>query len=303
MWCTGTWCCRRYEELWRERSNARAEFRRRHPRRNGRRGAPFPEELEEMPAFAQWFTDEIEARKHEGVVIPDDVEDSSKPPLLQAQRFKSMYSYGYHYRVKSAEESLTKTCDSGVAAVFRRPCRAGRRDENMVDASLEYIGQILEIVELNYGRHCTVLLVCDWVKANYRGRTATVKKDEWGFTIANFNTLVPYGYESFAFPVHCDQVFFSDEEDEPGWKVVLRTEVRGRRIDSEMQEEEEVEMFAMGADADYIGLRVPEIIPEGNPNPLSSGRNIRLNHVLNDVVEEQGMVFDRDVGESSDVNE
>ena len=102
-----------------------------------------------------------------------------------------------------------------------------------------------------------MVLVCDWVKANYRGRTATVKKDEWGFTLANFNTMVPFGYESFAFPIHCDQVFFSDEEDQPGWKVVLRTEVRGRRIDSEMEAEEEPEMFAMGSDADFAGLRAP----------------------------------------------
>ena len=69
------------------------------------------------------------------------------------------------------------------------------------------------------------------MKANYRGRNATVKKDEWGFTMANFNALVPHGYESFAFPIHCEHVFFSDDEDEPGWRVVLRTEVRGCRID------------------------------------------------------------------------
>jgi hypothetical protein len=72
-----------------------------------------------------------------------------------------MYAYGYHFQVKSAEDSITKTCDSGVVAFFHMPCRSGRRDENLVDANLEYIGQILEIVELNYGRHCTVLLVCN----------------------------------------------------------------------------------------------------------------------------------------------
>lgn len=109
-----------------------------------------------------------------------DVEDSLKPPSLQAQRFRSMYAYGYHYRVKSAEENVNRTCDSGVAAVFRRPCRSGRRDQNPMNATLEYIGQIQEILEVNYGGHCTVILVSDWVKANYRGRTATVKKDEWG---------------------------------------------------------------------------------------------------------------------------
>ena len=104
---------------------------------------------------------EVDARIGEGQKVSDDVEDTSRPPSLQAQRFKSMYAYGYHFRVKSAEEAITKTCDSGVAAFFRRPCRSGRRDVNSVDANLEYIGQILEIVELNYGRHCTVLLVCD----------------------------------------------------------------------------------------------------------------------------------------------
>ena len=48
-----------------------------------------------------------------------------------------------------------------------------------------------------------MLFVCDWVKANYRGRNATIKKDEWRFTMANFRALVPFGYESFAFPIHC----------------------------------------------------------------------------------------------------
>jgi len=256
-----------------------------------------------MPPFAQWFRTEIEARKQGGESIAEDVEYTSNLPSLQAQRFKSMYAYGYHYRVKSAEDSITKTCDSGVAAFFRRPCRSGRRDLNVIDANLEYIGQILEIVELNYGRHCTVLLVCDWVKANYRGRNATVKKDEWGFTLANFNTMVPFGYESFAFPIHCDQVFFSDVEDEPGWKFVLRTEVRGRIVHNDIEEDDQIPMFAMGANVDFEGLRAPEILPETHQDPLPTGRNIRLNDILNEVMGEPAMVFDRDVGESSEEDE
>lgn len=283
-----------------ERNQARAEFRSRHPQRNGRRGAPYPVELAELPTFPEWLRMDIEEKKEQGIEIPDEVDDTSRPPSLQAQRFKSMYAYGYHYRVKSAEETITKTCDSGVAAFFRRPCRSGRHNENLVEANLEYIGQILEIVELNYGRHCTVLLVCEWVKANYRGRSATVRKDEWGFTLANFNNMVPFGYESFSFPVHCDQVFFSDEEDEPGWKVVLRTEVRGRRIDNEMEDPDEHPMFSMGSDYDFEGLRVPESIPERNPDPLPTGRNIQINEIINAVVEEEAVVFDRDIGESSE---
>ena len=256
-----------------------------------------------MQSFPEWLRVEVDERKAQGQEVTDDVEDTSRPPSLQAQRYKSMYAYGYHYRVRNAEEAITKTCDSGVAAFFRRPCRAGRRYGNSVDANLEYIGQILEIVELNYGRHCTVILVCDLVKANYRWRNATVKKDKWGFTIANFNAMVEYGYESFAFPVHCDQVFFSDEEEEPGWKAVLRTKVRERRVDSEMEEQDEIPMFAMGADSDFEGLRAPEELPEINPNPLPTGRNVRLNEVIHDVVEEEAVVFDRDLGESSEEGE
>ena len=172
-----------------------------------------------------------------------------------------------------------------------------------MNATLEYIGQIQEIVEVNYGGHCTMVLICEWVKANYRGRNATVKKDEWGFTLANFNSLVLFGYESLAFPINCDQVFFSDVEEEPGWKVVLRTEVRGRRVDTAMEGEEETEMFQMGDNADYEGLRTSAILPDTIPDPVSTGRNIRMNDILGEGIQEADDVFDRDVGESSEDEE
>ena len=97
--------------------------------------------------------------------------------------------------------------------------------------------------------------------------------------------------------------FFSDEEDQPGWKVVLRTEVRGRRVDSEIEEQDEIPMFAMGADSDFEGLRAPEELPEFNPDPLPTGRNVRLNEIMNEVVEEEAAAFDRDLGESSEEGE
>ena len=184
------------------------------------------------------------------------------------------------------------------SSFFKRPCRSGRRDQNASHATVEYIGQIQEIVELDYGRHCTVVLICDWVKANYRGRNVTVKKDEWGFTVANFSSLLPFGADSFAFPINCDQVFFSDAEEELGWKVVLRTEVRGRRIDSKAEEQEETELFRMGDRTEFEGLHATATVPESNPDPISTGRNVRMNKVLGEGIEEVDDVFDRDVGES-----
>jgi len=34
--------------------------------------------------------------------------------------------------------------------------------------------------------------------------------------MGNFEALVPFGYESFSFPIHCQQVVFSNNKDELG---------------------------------------------------------------------------------------
>jgi hypothetical protein len=51
--------------------------------------------------------------------------------------------------------------------------------------------------------------------------------------LENFNSTMPVGPKSFAFPTQCQQVFFSSDENwnvERGgdWKVICGTEVRGR---------------------------------------------------------------------------
>jgi len=107
--------------------------------------------------------------------------------------------------------------------------------------------------------------------------------------MANFGALVPSGYDSLVFPVHCQQVFFSDDEDEPGLKVVLRTEVRGHRVDVRMEEEEEPPMFAMGQDSNFEGLQVPVEDPETYPNAIQ-GRDIQMNEFFNRYVEEPAVI-------------
>jgi hypothetical protein len=47
-------------------------------------------------------------------------------------------------------------------------------------------------------------LDCNWVKVNFQGNVAMVKRDKWGFTLANFTSLVPFGRESFAFLVRVE---------------------------------------------------------------------------------------------------
>jgi hypothetical protein len=84
-----------------------------------------------------------------------------------------------------------------------------------VVAPVEYVGNVQEILEVNYKSLYVIILVCTWAKANYRGPLATTKKDKWGFTLANFNSMVPFGPEAFVLPTHVDQVFYCDARRDP----------------------------------------------------------------------------------------
>jgi hypothetical protein len=48
-----------------------------------------------------------------------------------------------------------------------------------------------------------------------------MKQDEYGFTLLKFDRVILYSVNSFAFPLHVQQIFFANEVDKYGWKVVL----------------------------------------------------------------------------------
>jgi hypothetical protein len=89
----------------------------------------------------------------------EDVTRLSNGPSPRAKKYRSMWAFGNHYRVASTEAHL-KTCDSGVATTFNRPCISGVRDRNPIVASIEYVGNLEEILELNYGGLQVTVLAC-----------------------------------------------------------------------------------------------------------------------------------------------
>lgn len=124
----------------------------------------------------------------------------------------------------------------------------------MMDTDVEFVGHIEEILELNYRIHCLVVLVCDFVRSNYRGENATIKKDQWGFTLANYRRR--FGnicQDSFAFSCHCEQIFYLEATESPGWRVVLKKDVRGRRVVLDDGEDVDAELFCMGEDEEFAG--------------------------------------------------
>ena len=271
---------RRYEEVVTERGQDREQYRREQRRRGRRTRFAYPASLSKILEFAQWVIEEVRRDQQVGGILDPMVVDTARGPLNVAHAYKSMYAFGNHYRVLSSEQPL-RTCDSGVAATFKQVCRNGSRDVNQVNADVEYVGHIEEILELNYRRHCVVVLVCDFVKANYVGENATIKRDKWGFTLANYDKR--YGTicrDSFAFPRHCEQVFFSKDKESPGWRVVLRKEVRGRRVIPNSEGDEDAQLFAMGQDDDFEGLRPDREVGEQEVEMAETGEDVILQPVM-----------------------
>ena len=80
---------------------------------------------------------------------------------------------------------------------------------------------------------------------------------------------------------------------------MLRTEVRGRRVENSTPETEASMLFARGRDTDHDGLRPPHDISEEIPARPETARELQREAIFQQAVEEDGL-FDRDLGESSD---
>jgi len=67
------------------------------------------------------------------------------------------------------------TMDSIVVLTFTTMCKSSGPDSSPIKAVLEYVGWVEEILELDYGTTCIIVLFCNWVKANYKGTIMTMK--------------------------------------------------------------------------------------------------------------------------------
>ena len=183
---------------------------------------------------------------------------------------RKMYAFGMHFRVRGAEGGLI-TRDSCVVASFTRQRPWGLRNGRPIETTEEYVGYIEEILELDYRNHCTTVLVCDWVCPSVDPRHPNITRDQYGFTVANFNHMDGKVHaNSFAFSLHCQQVFFSNDPTRPGWKVVCRTDVRGRR--GQVQTNQCLpHIIDVGHDADFLGLQPQMEDVEPTREPATDG--------------------------------
>jgi hypothetical protein len=136
-----------------------------------------------------------------------------------------MKAYGNHFTVDDPTTVQLQTYNSGFASIFHVPTEDAR------EVSINYVGVLKDILKLDYRPlHTHVnLMKCEWMKkADNRGNN-TYAQDEAGFLLVNFCHKLPRMADPFIFPTHATQVFFSDDQKKPGWKVVLRKEACSKR--------------------------------------------------------------------------
>ena len=83
-------------------------------------------------------------------MIDEDVLVLSLLPFSQTTLYCSMYAFGNHICVHTAEGILT-TVDYVVAATFFQHCQSSVHDTNFKAANLEYVRWMEEILAVDYG--------------------------------------------------------------------------------------------------------------------------------------------------------
>ena len=149
----------------------------------------------------------------------------SKKLAQKATRYTRVTAFGKHFRVEDESTTHFVSYNTGVASIFHE------LSSHMEDSSVNYMGVLKDILELDYGALSTriILLRNEWVKTQDNRGNPTYTRDESGFLVVNCRHKLPRMQYPFIFPSQATQVFFLDVPRRPGWKVVLCKEARARR--------------------------------------------------------------------------
>jgi hypothetical protein len=81
--------------------------------------------------------------------------------FLQVHLFPSMWAYGHHFHTEYVDEGyITKDC--GVKVEFDQSSRVSHHDENLIEGKLGYIGNIQDIMQVDFSSFQCVNFCCKW---------------------------------------------------------------------------------------------------------------------------------------------
>ncbi|RID50398.1 hypothetical protein BRARA_H01129 [Brassica rapa] len=133
--------------------------------------------------------------------------------------------------------------NSGVYYEATTMCRSSARDTSQVVDVVSYYGRVVDIILLDYNAFYVPIFRCQWaVKGN------GVKVED-GFTLVNFNhSHISFAKDPFILASQATQIFYSRENDESSWYVVMKGP--SRRYSNEKVEDLHAEVGPLPSDMD-----------------------------------------------------
>ncbi|XP_020874040.1 uncharacterized protein LOC110226484 isoform X2 [Arabidopsis lyrata subsp. lyrata] len=149
-------------------------------------------------------------------------------PRSSARSYTGYIVNGQRFHTTSVSK---QSQNSGVFYEATAMCRASAKDTSQVADLVTYYGRVIDIILLDYNVFYIPIFRCQWA---VRGNEVKV---EDGFTLVNLNqSQVSFMKDPFILASQAKQVFYSKENDESGWCVVLRGP--SRRYSEEVEEDE-----------------------------------------------------------------
>ncbi|KAH6757747.1 hypothetical protein C2S51_038655 [Perilla frutescens var. frutescens] len=173
-------------------------------------------------SFADWFAQKV----NEGLQFYDESSKARDLKLLAGRpnfigmKYKKFLVNGFRFHTKVLE-SKRKTQNCGVRVKAATPSFSSTRDQNPILGELDHYGILNNIIELDYGYGCRIVLFdCDWVSSGSR-----LKQDVDGFTLAKFLNVTRHN-EPFILASQAEQVFYVQDPTQQDWQVVVSTTAR-----------------------------------------------------------------------------
>ncbi|CAL5432760.1 unnamed protein product [Camellia sinensis] len=134
----------------------------------------------------KWFNSHVvELLATENVALSDEIKILALGPSQKATRFNGYIINGTRYHTRS-RELRRQTQNSGVMVKAKTSSYGSAKDINPVEGDVTCYGYVTDIIELYYSHdHRYMLFMCNWIDNN-KG----LKRDDFGFTLVNFNHLL-----------------------------------------------------------------------------------------------------------------
>jgi hypothetical protein len=160
-----------------------------------------------VPTFPAWLQGYVRNALETSADIDEDLVRIANPPSRLALRFSRMWAYGNHFRTDNEQHARRhSTYDSAIATIFTEHIRGGDANSVVVEATLQYVGILKEILMVSFGALKVNLMRASWINMdNGNGAPSTVR-DECGFFLGNPERRLPALEAPYVSPSQVSQV-------------------------------------------------------------------------------------------------